>query len=86
MFEKSKVKTMTEKECEKFCIIFKENPSGFISLIDELTDEQLSILLNGFEMSPEQKESQRRSFVYGTTKLANNEISEELVNDVGEKS
>ena len=52
---------MTEKECEKFCIIFKENPSDFISLIDELNDEQLSVLFNGFEMSPEQKESQRRS-------------------------
>jgi hypothetical protein len=42
-------------------------------------------LLNGFEMSSEQKESQRRSFIYGTTKLANSEITEDLVNEVGYK-
>jgi hypothetical protein len=75
---------MTDQEFEKFHIAFKKNPSCFVSVIHELTDEQLSKLLNGLEMSPEQKESQRRSFVYGTTKLANSEITEELVNEVGD--
>jgi len=76
---------MTDQEFEKFRIAFKENSSCFVSVIHELTDDQLSKLLNGFEMSPEQKESQRRSFVYGTTKLANSEITEELVNEVGDE-
>lgn len=76
---------MTDQEFEKFRIAFKENPSCFVSVIHKLTDDQLSKLLNGFEMSPEQKESQRRSFVYGTTKLANSEITEELVNEIGDK-
>lgn len=76
---------MTDQEFEKFRIAFKENPSCFVSVIHELTDDQLSKLLNGFEMSPEQKESQRRSFVYGTTKLANSEITEELVSKIEDK-
>ncbi len=76
---------MTNQEFEKFRIAFDENPSCFVlSIYEQLTDRQLSKLLNGSEMSPEQKESQRRSFVYGTTKLANSEIIEELVNKVGE--
>ena len=75
---------MTDKEFEKFYTDFKQNPSCFVSLIHELTNDQLFKVLNGFEMSPEQKESQRRSFVYGTTKLSNSEITEELVNEVGE--
>ncbi len=77
---------MTDQEFEKFHLAFKENSSCFVlSIYEQLTDRQLSKLLNGFEMSPEQKESQRRSFVYGTTKLANSEITEELVNEVGDE-
>ncbi len=34
------------------------------------------------EMSPEQREAQRRSFVYGTTKLANDAITKDLVDDL----
>ncbi len=32
------------------------------------------------EMTPEQKEAQRRSFVYGTTKIENAAITRETVN------
>lgn len=32
------------------------------------------------------REAQRRSFVYGNTKLANDEITEEMVNEIGEAS
>ncbi len=32
------------------------------------------------EMTPEQKEAQRRSFVYGTTKIENEAITRETVN------
>ncbi len=36
--------------------------------------------------TPEQKESQRRSFVYGNTKLSNPNIMEELVNEIAESN
>lgn len=36
--------------------------------------------------TPEQKESQRRSFVYGTTKLSNPEITKDLVNEIAESN
>lgn len=37
------------------------------------------------EMTPDDREAQRRSFVYGTTKLENKFVTEELVNEVGEE-
>ena len=47
-----------------------------------------NIVLKGqsiyWTQTPEQKDSQRRSFVYGTTKLANPEITEELVNEIAD--
>lgn len=43
--------------------------------------EDLLIELSGI-ISEEQKESQRRSFVYETTKLSNSEITKELVNEI----
>lgn len=47
--------------------------------------EDLLIELSGI-ISEEQKESQRRSFVYGTTKLLNPEITKELVNEIAESN
>jgi len=47
--------------------------------------EQLVERARKIEMTPEQREAQRRSFVYGTTKLENKYITEELVNEVGEE-
>lgn len=75
---------MNDQEFEKFYLDFKQNPSCCVSVIHKLTDKQLFKVLNGFEMTEVQKESQRRSFVYGTTKLSNSEITEELVNEVGD--
>ena len=36
-------------------------------------------------MTPEQQESQKRSMVYGNTKIENEHITPELVNAVGEE-
>lgn len=47
--------------------------------------EQLVEQARRVEMTPERREAQRRSFVYGTTKLENNYITAELVNEVGEE-
>jgi septal ring factor EnvC (AmiA/AmiB activator) len=60
----------------------------FISHQDSLLD--LWNIVNDYqtktlEQTPDQKESQRRSFVYGTTKLSNSEVTEELVNEVAEE-
>jgi hypothetical protein len=35
-------------------------------------------------MTPEQKEAQRRSFVYGNTKIENEDITRETVNEVAD--
>jgi hypothetical protein len=35
-------------------------------------------------MTPEERERQRRSFVYGNTKLSNPEVTRELVDEVGD--
>jgi hypothetical protein len=35
----------------------------------------------GREMTPEQKEAQRRSFVYGTIKIENNSITRDMVDE-----
>ena len=37
------------------------------------------------KMTPEQREAQRRSFVYGNTKLENDCITKQLVNKVGDQ-
>lgn len=37
------------------------------------------------EMSPEQKETQRRSFVYGNTKIENDAITRDTVNKAAEQ-
>lgn len=37
-------------------------------------------------MTPEQREAQRRSFVYGNVKLANDKITRELVDEVADSS
>ena len=47
--------------------------------------EQLVNQARTIEMTPEHREAQRRSFVYGTTKLENEYITQELVNEVGEE-
>jgi len=47
--------------------------------------EQLVKQARTIEMTPEHREAQRRSFVYGTTKLENDYITQELVNEVGEE-
>ncbi len=70
---------MTDGEFEKFYLAFKNNPSCCVSEIHKLTNAQLVRVLNGFEMTNIKKESQRRSFVYGTTKISNSEITKELI-------
>lgn len=47
--------------------------------------EQLVEQARKVEMTPEHREAQRRSFVYGTTKLENKYITAEMVNEVGEE-
>lgn len=47
--------------------------------------EQLVEQARRVEMTPTQREAQRRSFVYGTTKLENKYITEEMVNEIGEE-
>jgi len=37
------------------------------------------------ELTPTQKEEQRRSFVYGNTKIENKTVTRKLVNEVAEK-
>lgn len=54
--------------------------NGFSNLSNIILKDQ-SIY---WTQTPEQKEAQRRSFVYGTTKLSNPNITEELVNEITE--
>ncbi len=37
------------------------------------------------EMSPQQREAQRRSFVYGNTKIENDRITTKLANEVADR-
>ena len=37
------------------------------------------------EVSPEQKEDQRRSFAYGNTNIENSRITREMINEEAEK-
>lgn len=47
--------------------------------------EQLVEQVRSVKMTPELREAQRRSFVYGTTKLENKFVTKELVDEVGEE-
>lgn len=38
-----------------------------------------------YQMTPEEREVQRRSFVYGNTKISNDAVTRELVDDVAER-
>lgn len=65
----------------------KQSKERIIQLEDGFSNLS-NIVLKGqsiyWTQTPEQKDSQRRSFVYGTTKLANPEITEELVNEIAD--
>lgn len=36
-------------------------------------------------MSPAEREAQRRSFVYGTTAISNHAVTQEMVNEIGDR-
>lgn len=49
-------------------------------------EDDLVVLLRGkSELTEAQKEEQRRSFAYGNTKMSNEAITREMVDDVAEK-
>lgn len=51
--------------------------------MDMLSEDALQYMLDNHKpMTPEQEEEQRRSFVYGNTKLANDNVTRELVDEV----
>jgi len=52
-----------------------------IRLINKLKLLYLLWKIKKFEMTYEQKEKQRRSFVYGTTKMSNDNITKEMINE-----
>ena len=47
--------------------------------------DELVKMARSARMTPEEKEEQRRSFVYGNTKIENDRITRELVDDVANK-
>ena len=54
----------------------------------EISDEKLKALLDAaksIKMSPEEREAQRRSFVYGNTHIENEHITRELVDEVADE-
>ena len=63
----------------------KNYPFGPSKFERELAEEKLAELINRaktIEMTDDQKEAQRRDWVYGNTKLSNPNITRELVNEV----
>ena len=54
----------------------------------EISDAKLKALLEAaksMKMSPEEREAQRRSFVYGNTHIENEYITRELVDEVADE-
>jgi hypothetical protein len=54
----------------------------------DISDAKLKALLEtakSIKMSPEDREAQRRSFVYGNTYIENEHITRELVDEVAEE-
>jgi len=52
-------------------------------MTDEL--ERLLALVKGTQMTPAQQEEQRRSFAYGNTKIENDLITRQMIDEAAER-
>ena len=52
-------------------------------MTDEL--ERLLALVKGTQMTPAQQEEQRRSFAYGNTKIGNDLITRQMIDEAAER-
>jgi len=58
-----------------------DEPERFVPM----TFDQLMSLARGHEMTPEEREAQRRSFAFGNANIDNSDVTHEMVDEAAER-